>query len=145
MKLIIGAPETPEQFEECLLLRWRILRAPWRQPRGSETDELDETAEHVAARDATGRLVGIGRLHFPRPTEAQIRYMATDECYRGRGVGRAILIHLEAIAVDRGVRRILLNARDPAVGFYERHGYRVVSAGPTLFGEIRHTLMEKRL
>ena len=143
--LRIAKPETPEQWEEYFDLRWRILRAPWDQPRGSEKDEFDEIADHVTVRDQKGRLVGVGRLHLNNDDEAQIRYMATEEDCRGLGVGRAIIEKLEELARARGVERIVLNARDNVVGFYQHSGYSVIGPGPTMFGKIKHSKMEKRL
>ncbi len=143
--LQIDCPATPAQFDEYFDLRWRVLRAPWNQPRGSERDEFDAAADHVTARDPAGRLVGIGRLHMGDGGEARIRYMATEADCRGRGVGRAVLKRLEQRAAAHGASRIVLNAREPAAGFYARAGYRVAGPGPTLFGEIRHLRMEKRL
>jgi ribosomal protein S18 acetylase RimI-like enzyme len=142
--LQISKPETPEQWGEYFDLRWRILRAPWDQPRGSEKDEFDEIADHVTVRDQEGRLLGVGRLHLNNEKEAQIRYMATEEDCRGLGVGQAIIIKLEELARARGVERIVLNARDNVLGFYRRFGYTVIGPGPTLFGKVKHSKMEKR-
>lgn len=141
----VDRPETSEQLEEYFDLRWRILRAPWGRPRGSEKDEFDSIASHLTARDENGRLVAIGRLHLNSKAEAQIRYMATEEAYRGLGAGRAIIEKLEEIAHSHGVERIMLNARNTVVGFYEHLGYSVVGLGPTMFGSIKHSRMEKRL
>jgi predicted GNAT family N-acyltransferase len=99
----------------------------------------------VTVRDENGKLVGIGRLHLNNDREAQIRYMATEEAARGSGAGRVIITRLEAIAKERGVRRITLNARENIVGFYEHLGYRITGEGPTMFDEIRHSKMEKEL
>ena len=143
--LQISKPETPEQWGEYFDLRWRILRAPWDQPRGSEKDEFDEIADHVTVRDQEGRLLGVGRLHLNNEKEAQIRYMATEEDCRGLGVGRVIINKLEELARARGVERIVLNARDNVLGFYQRFGYAVTGSGPTLFGKVKHSKMEKRL
>ena len=143
--LQISKPETPEQWGEYFDLRWRILRAPWDQPRGSEKDEFDEIADHVVVRDQEGRLLGVGRLHLNNEKEAQIRYMATEEDCRGLGVGRVIINKLEELARARGVERIVLNARDNVLGFYRRFGYTVIGPGPTLFGKVKHSKMEKRL
>ena len=143
--LLIAKPETAEQFEEYFDLRWRILRAPWEQPRGSEKDEYEAVADHVTVRDQDGRLLGIGRLHRNSEGEAQIRYMAVEANCRGLGVGRAIIKKLEELACARGAARVLLNARDNVVGFYQRFGYSVVGPGPTLFETVKHTTMEKNL
>lgn len=47
--------------------------------------------------------------------------------HRGRGVGRALLRHLAALAVERGCGRLewsVLDWNEPAIGFYERLGAR---------------------
>lgn len=143
--LQIAKPETPEQFDEYFDLRWRILRAPWDRLRGAEKDEFDEEAEHVTVRDQNGRLLGVGRLHFNTEQEAQIRYMATEEDCRGIGVGRALIERLEELARAQGAERIVLNARDSVVGFYQRFGYSVIGPGPMMFDKVKHSRMEKRL
>ena len=143
--LTVNHPESPDEFEEYYDLRWRVLRGPWSQPRGSEKDEFDSTADHVTVRDEHGRLIGVGRLHLNTDREAQIRYMATEMDARGSGAGRAIIVRLEAIAKKRRLDRITLNAREKTVGFYEHLGYRVTGEGPTMFNEIKHSKMEKEL
>lgn len=143
--LHIARPETPEEFEEYLDLRWRVLRAPWHQPRGSEKDEWENRADHLTARDEEGRLLGVGRLHLNNPGEAQIRYMATEEGCRGRGVGTALYRRLEALAANHHARHITLNARESAVGFYQKCGFEITGDGPLLFGVIPHKVMRKEL
>jgi predicted GNAT family N-acyltransferase len=141
----IGEPETPEQFEEYFDLRWRVLRAPWEQPRGSERDDREEVARHVTARDQTGELLGVGRLHMNDQSEAQIRYMATEERWRGRGIGRAVAQELENRARRLGAERVVLDARLEYVEFYRALGYSLVGPGPTKYGTLEHRRMEKRL
>ncbi len=144
-KITIVRPATEEQFEQHLDMRWRLLRAPWGQPRGSEIDDQEESAEHVSALADDGRLVGVGRVHFVDEQTAQIRYMAVDEAWRRSGVGCAILRHLEDVARARGVQRIVLNARTQSASFYASCGYERVGKGHTLFGVIRHWRMSKRI
>jgi GNAT superfamily N-acetyltransferase len=142
--LELGRPGTPEALEAYYDLRWRLLRAPWGQPRGSERDALEDEALHVTASD-DGCLVGIGRLHFIDAGTAQIRYMATLDAHRGRGVGTAVIERLEQLARAQGAHRIVLNARQSAVPFYTKLGYMVTGEAPTLFGTIAHARMEKSL
>lgn len=141
----ISRPRTAAELSAYYELRWRVLRAPWQQPPGSERDEFEQSAEHVLARDADGEIVGVGRLHFVG-NDARIRYMAVAEPYRGRGIGSAVLCELERLAMERGARSIRLNARlGAARGFYEAHAYIVIGAGPTLFGDVHHVEMQKQL
>ena len=114
----VTSPKTKREFERYYHLRWRILRAPWNQPTGSERDEFEDDAYHVMV-CITGKIpVGIGRLHFNTADEAQIRYMAVEESQRRHGIGTAILDELESEAVRRNARSIMLNARKSVIPFY---------------------------
>jgi len=140
----IRQPKNKEELEQCLGLRYRILRKAWGQPRGSERDEEDKTSFHIAAFDC-GRAIGTGRLQMLSPRLARIRYMAVDESWRGRGTGAAMLAALEGEARSRGASRVTLNAREGAVRFYEERGYAMKREVEKLFGVIRHFRMEKKL
>lgn len=138
-------PETDTDFDRYFDLRWRVLREPWGQPRGSERDAFDDSGVHVMAEDASGKLLGAGCLHFGNPSEAQIRYMAVEDFAQGYGVGRAMVEWLEAKAREKGATAMVLNSRESAVGFYERLGYSITAKGDTLFGSINHFKMRKKL
>jgi predicted GNAT family N-acyltransferase len=126
-------------------LRWRVLRQPWNQPRGSERDNLDATAFHLVIRTSEGKPLAIGRLHLNSPAEAQVRFMAVDPAWRNLGLGGRILRGLQDEARARRVARIVLNAREDASEFYLAHGYQVEGPGETLFDKVRHVRMRKNL
>jgi GNAT superfamily N-acetyltransferase len=138
-------PTSASDWEKYFDLRWRVLRAPSAQPRGSERDEREADSIHVMICDASRVPLAIGRAHFNSETEAQVRYMAVDPAFTGRGFGGRVLAELERRARDRGASRVVLNARKPAVEFYRKHGYAVLGPGETLFGSIEHSRMEKVL
>lgn len=100
---------------------------------------------HLMLVDAAGEALAVGRLHRLDGHTGQIRYMAVAPAWRGQGLGRRLLAALEARALALGLRRIVLDAREAAAGFYLRHGYRPLGPGHVLFGTIRHVRMEKRL
>ena len=141
----IREPATSEDFKIYYDLRWRILRAPWGRPRGSESDESETRSIHLMAVDEAEKIVGAGRVQFNSEEEGQIRSMAVEDAWQGRGVGGAILTELEKRAKARGVKLMLLDSRETAVKFYEKHGYRVESPSYTLFGTIPHFRMRKEL
>lgn len=140
----VTAPATDDEFARYYELRWQVLRQPCGEPRGTERDDRDAEAEHAVIWAADGAALAAGRLHFNSPTEAQIRYMAVSSAAQGRGLGRLVIEHLEALARRRGAKTIILNSRDSAAGFYERLGYSSAGAGPTFFS-IPHVRMIKRL
>ena len=137
-------PATGAEWDSYFDLRWRILRKPWNQLRGSEQDAFDDKSFHLMIQDM-GEALAVGRLHLNSPEEAQVRYMAVDPAHQRAGLGRKLLQGLEKRARSQGVKRIVLNSRANAVGFYTRQGYEVVGPGETLFGEIQHIKMCKDL
>jgi len=141
--LILRSLKSPGEWDGYFDLRPRILRQPWGQPRGSECDSLDDSAFHLLLLDSVRKPLTCGRLHFNVPDEAQVRFMAVDENARRPGYGSRILEGLEAEATRRGARKLVLNARDNATEFYAKHAYAMVGETETLFGAIRHVLMEK--
>ena len=58
----------------------------------------------------------------------RLRGMATDADYRGTGVGQALLAFSERLIRSQSEQRLLwCDARLPAIRFYEKLGWRVVS------------------
>jgi ribosomal protein S18 acetylase RimI-like enzyme len=94
-----------------------------------------ETGEYVAAM-LDGRMVGsasidIDELPHPgsmtRPVRSAEFGVSVVDGFRGRGIGRALIGHLEAWAADRTVERIVLNvseANTGAIRLYHELGYR---------------------
>jgi predicted GNAT family N-acyltransferase len=138
-------PETAVDRERYFDLRWRVLREPWQQPRGSERDDREDESIHLMLRATNGEAAAVGRLHLNSPLEAQVRFMAVDEHWRGRGLGSTILRELERRARVAGATSVVLNARDSAQRFYEQHGYRMEGPAETLFSGVAHVRMRKHL
>ncbi len=143
--MLIVEPASPGEFEQYYALRWKILREPWQQPRGSERDPQDEDSTHLMLVDDRHRITGVGRLHFNTIREAQIRYMAIDIMHQRKGLGSRLLEALESRARELGAARIVLDAREAALGFYRKHGYAVQGEGHVLFERIAHVRMVKQL
>jgi len=141
--VIVRPPQTEEEFERYRDLRWRILRAPWNQPRITEQDDLDSDDFPIMVCDVDGIPIGVGRAHFISESEAQIRSISVEEEWSGKGIGSMVLKELEKIVIEKGARRIIIHSRSNAVEFYKKHGYQVVEQSYTLFGVIHHFLMEK--
>ena len=141
--MIVRAPKTEEEFERYRDLRWRILRAPWNQPKITEQDDLENDDFPIMVCEVDGIPIGVGRAHFISENEAQIRSISVEPEWEGRGIGSIVLKELEKIVIGKGARRIIIHARNNAVEFYKKYGYKEVEPSYKLFGEIEHTLMEK--
>jgi putative acetyltransferase len=96
---------------------------------------LDPAITFFSLRD-DGRLLGVGAIKQLDPHHAELKSMHTAKEMRRRGVGRAMLDHLLAVAVDLGVDRVSLEtgameAFAPARSLYAAAGF--VPCGP--FGD----------
>ena len=140
----IRKPETKLEFEKYFDLRWRILRKPWSQPRGSEQDNMDEDGIHLMA-IIDYKVIGVGRGHFNSKEQAQIRYMAVDQNFKRQGIGLRILKALEEELTENEAQEIILKARENAVSLYEKQGYKIYKEGEILFDKIKHYWMRKRI
>ena len=118
--------------EETYALRGAILR-----PNGGEitwAGDEDPATFHLAARTEDGAVVGVVR-YSPAPcpwrplarAPWQLRGMATDPTVRGTGAGRALVAEGLARVAALGGDLVWCDARVPAVGFYERMGFAVVT------------------
>jgi N-acetylglutamate synthase-like GNAT family acetyltransferase len=136
---------TQHDLESCFRIRYEILRKPWNQPVGSERDEQEADAWHLLAEKADGRALGTARLQRLYPQTGQLRYMAIVQDFQGKGIGKMIIQKAEAIALENGMVRLFLQARENAVPFYLANGYRIIEKTFLLYGEIQHFSMEKTL
>jgi ribosomal protein S18 acetylase RimI-like enzyme len=143
--LSVVVPTTTYERDRYFDLRWRVLREPWQQPRGSERDDREDGSIHLMIRATNGDALAVGRLHLNSPVEAQVRFMAVDPRWQGRGLGSTVLRELERRARAAGATSVVLNAREPAQRFYDRHGYRVEGPADTLFSGMVHVRMRKQL
>lgn len=143
MKLTISDPYTENRMEEYYQLRWKVLRAPWNQPRGTERDEMEDASLHRVVLNEQQRILACGRLQLNTSAEAQVRYMAVDPDFRGKGLGRLVLQELECLASDAGALKVILQARENALPFYAACGYEVVIPTFLLYDTIQHYLMQK--
>ena len=144
MSFTLKQPESPEEFKQYFSLRYRVLRAPWGEPEGSELDDIENRCYHMMVL-ANDEVVGVGRLQYNAGGEAQIRYMAVDKDYERNGIGRMIVNALEQEALKNNIRTVVLDAREPAVRFYRNLGYETEKKSYLLFNEIQHYRMSKIL
>lgn len=144
IKLKIRQPSSPEEFKKYYKTRWEILRKPWDFPQGSEVDLEEDISFHAIAVD-NNRIAGVGRLTTYSNKEGRIRYMAVADHYQSQGIGRKILAFLEKEAKDKGMRRLILNARENALQFYKKQGYVTEGDAFDAFAGIPHFKMTKDL
>jgi predicted GNAT family N-acyltransferase len=138
-------PETEEEWNSYFSLRYEVLRKPWDQPESSTKDDSEERSVHWLITDETGNAIAAGRLQLNSESEGQIRSMAVRTDAQGWGLGSMLIDVIEIEAARRNLKTIVLDAREPAVGFYLKHGYEITGESYLLFGQIPHKAMKKVL
>ena len=74
----------------------------------------------------------------------RLRQMAVQNNLQGKGIGASMMNFAEILARDKGYKKLIMHARETAVGFYEKLGYKVVGDKFTEV-TIPHFVMEKKL
>ena len=137
-------PLNSKEFKEYDLFRWKILRKPIGKEIDSLKDQYEESSFHlIGIKDKI--IIGCGRLHFNNKDEAQIRYMAVEESYQGKGIGKKILELLEKNAKKNNAKKIILNARDHVLSFYKSSNYTAIGKYDGSDTSIPHTRMVKKI
>lgn len=133
---------------EIIDLRHIVLRAGLPRQEAIFADDESPESRHVLA-EVAGRVVGCATLHanaWQGEPAWQLRGMAVADEFRGAGIGQKLLGYLEDWVRSTSATRLWwCNARTPALRFYQRQGWVVMSevfqiptAGP-------HVRMIKRL
>ncbi len=116
-------------------LRRRVLR------RGTPSDNVDFAGDddprtrHLAVRDRSGEVIATSTWSEqecpdrPGRRALQLRGMAVDDAWQGRGLGVVLLEAGLDLAAAREIDLVWANARDGALGFYTGHGFAVVGDG----------------
>lgn len=136
--------DDPRRDDVRLLLERHLLFATGATPpedvHALDLDGLLDPAITFFSLRVDGELLGIGALKQLDPGHAELKSMHTAIAARRRGVERALVDHLVAVAAARGVRRVSLETGvgepfAPALSLYAAAGF--VPCGP--FGEYSAT------
>jgi len=118
------------KLADIIDLRHVVLREGL--PREAAIFEGDEapTSRHFAA-FADGKCVGCATFHlnqWENKPAYQLRGMATAPEFRSGGIGTELLrLAEEALRKTGPIRQLWCNARTPALNFYKKQGWKMVS------------------
>jgi ribosomal protein S18 acetylase RimI-like enzyme len=131
------------KYQQMVTLREEILRRPLGLIYTAEDLEPDKQDILIGAFD-DGRILGCCILRDEGNGIIRLRQMAVRNNQQGKGVGQQIMRFAETVARDKGYKKLTMHARDTAIGFYEKQGYKVIGEG---FIEVTvpHHKMEKIL
>ena len=143
-KVIFRSPVGDKEFEEYDLFRWKILRKPIGKTIETLKDKFDKDSFHIIGL-YNKVIIASGRVHFNNDDEAQIRYMAVDNAFRTKGIGKEVLKILEEYIKKNNAKKIVLNARNDVIKFYKNSNYLIVEEYLGSDTGIPHTKMEKKI
>ena len=130
-----------EEHKKEIELRYKILRQPLGLHYTQEQLDAEKDELHFVAFDGV-KAVGCLLIKILSGQEIKLRQIAVDEEYQGKGVGKALVLHSEKFAVEKGFSLISFHARKTAVSFYEKLGYEIVGKEFTEVG-LPHLKMKK--
>lgn len=82
-----------------------------------------EDSEYIVTFDGV-HPVGTCRLHIVDGDTAKIERVVTLRSVRKTGVGRLTITAAEDWLREKGIKKVIIESRDVAVGFYEKLGYK---------------------
>lgn len=132
-----------KEYQQMVALRFEIMRKPLGLTFSPEELAREKQDILIAAFD-DDEMLGCCILTDMKNGCARLRQMAVQKNMQGKGIGESIMMFAENLARDKGFKTLTMHARDTAIGFYERFGYKVKGEQ---FVEINipHHIMEKRL
>lgn len=102
------------------------------------TVTLFEDIQEFYVAEVDGVVVGCGALHVLWEDLAEVRTLAVDKEYRGRGIGDLLLRRLLQQARHLGVARVFCLTFE--VEFFSRHGFAEIDGAP-----VSHDVFEQLL
>jgi GNAT superfamily N-acetyltransferase len=115
-------------------LRRAVLRKGIANPDVHYPQDDDPLSFHLGVFDEQGLVAVASFTPAPTPWREgarawQLRGMAVDDAQQGNGIGSAIIEAARARVAADGASVLWCNARDTALGFYEKLGFSVVGDG----------------
>ncbi|HUF61351.1 MAG TPA: GNAT family N-acetyltransferase [Verrucomicrobiales bacterium] len=115
----VGEASWEEAQQELLGVRRAVFIEEQGVAPEIEIDGKDPLCRHVRAWAEDGLIIGTARIE----ADGHIGRVAVLLPWRRRGVGRAMMETLAAMAQEAGLQRVYLNAQVEAAAFYRGLGY----------------------
>jgi N-acetylglutamate synthase-like GNAT family acetyltransferase len=132
-----------KEYKQMVNLRYEILRKPLNLT--FEESELEkEKNDILIGAFEEEKILGCCLLTKVDKDCVKLRQMAVQNNLQGKGIGASMMHFAENVARDAGYKKLIMNARKTAIGFYEKLGYKA-SGNEFLEISIPHFLMVKKL
>lgn len=112
-----------KEYQEAVSLRFEILRKPLGLEFSKEQLEAESNSFHLVCFDGERIVACVILEPKSENNKFKMRQVAVARDYQGQGVGSKLVKFSEAFAKSKGVKTMVLNARETASDFYQKLGY----------------------
>ncbi|MEM1218644.1 MAG: GNAT family N-acetyltransferase [Bacteroidota bacterium] len=120
----LEVPFASPAYDETVRLRDEILRKPLGLSFTAEDLALEFESIHLACYNRQWELMACLVLVW-KGDNLKMRQVAVDERYQRRGIGQFLVAASERVAANYGAQKLVLNARETAVPFYQKLAYSI--------------------
>ena len=131
-------------YKEACRLRDDILRKPLGMSLYDQNLEEEKDHIHIIGKSFEDDVIAYLQFKIIDEKSAKMQQVVVSQQHQSKGIGKKLINFSENLMNTKGLNNILLHAREPVIGFYERLGYEK-------FGEkflevtIPHYKMKKRI
>lgn len=131
-----------KQLKDAYTIRNHVFVIGQGVPAELERDELDKVALHFVGY-LNDEPVAAGRMRIV-DKYGKFERICVLEDYRGKSLGKKLMLAMEQALIERGIYVAKLNAQTHAESFYQALGYQTIS-DIFLDADMPHVTMKKRL
>ena len=132
-----------KEYKQMVALRMEILRKPLGLSFTEEELAKEKDDILIGAFDED-KILACCLLTKVDNATIKLRQMAVQNNLQGKGIGASMMSFAETVARDKGYRKLMMHARNTAIGFYEKFDFKVKGA-EFIEVNVPHHVMEKRL
>jgi predicted GNAT family N-acyltransferase len=129
-------------YKDALSIRNKVFVDEQHVPPEMEVDEFENLATYVVGYLDSVPVVTARLLPMDQHTY-KVQRVAVLKDYRGRKMGKQIMIEIERFAIENNRTSLVLGAQDQAIKFYSALGYLINSEGYLDAGISHHDMIKK--
>jgi N-acetylglutamate synthase-like GNAT family acetyltransferase len=132
-----------KEYQQMISLRMEILRKPLGLNFTEEELAKEKEDILIGAFDEE-KILACCLLTKVDNATIKLRQMAVHNNVQGKGIGASMMSFAETVARDKGFKKLMMHARNTAIGFYEKFDFKV-RGSEFIEVNVPHHVMEKRL
>jgi len=132
-----------KEYKQMVALRMEILRKPLGLS-FTEEELANEKNDILIGAFDEDKILACCLLTKVDSATVKLRQMAVQNNLQGKGIGASMMSFAETVARDKGFKKLMMHARNTAIGFYEKFDFKV-KGNEFIEVNVPHHVMEKRL